>query len=95
MTVSPEFMTVVSLCSGIVAVWNLVKIAKTPFDTVKKNEQDIAELKKQSKKQGEIDRAILNGLQAITNHMIDGNGVDKLKTSRDELQRAINDIATK
>ena len=95
MTVSPEFMTVVSLCSGIVAVWNLVKIAKTPFDTVKKNEQDITELKKQSKKQGEIDRAILNGLQAITNHMIDGNGVDKLKTSRDELQRAINDIATK
>lgn len=95
MTVSPEFMTVVSLCSGIVAVWNLVKIAKTPFDAVKKNEQDIAELKKQSKKQGEIDRAILNGLQAITNHMIDGNGVDKLKTSRDELQRAINDIATK
>ena len=95
MPVSPEFMTVVSLCSGIVAVWNLVKIAKTPFDTVKKNEQDIAELKKQSKKQGEIDRAILNGLQAITNHMIDGNGVDKLKTSRDELQRAINDIATK
>lgn len=95
MTVSPEFMTVVSLCSGIVAVWNLVKIAKTPFDTVKKNEQDIAELKKQSKKQGEIDKAILNGLQAITNHMIDGNGVDKLKTSRDELQRAINDIATK
>lgn len=95
MTVSPEFMTVVSLCSGIVAVWNLVKIAKTPFDTVKKNEQDIAELKKQSKKQGEIDKTILNGLQAITNHMIDGNGVDKLKTSRDELQRAINDIATK
>lgn len=95
MPVSPEFMTVVSLCSGIVAVWNLVKIAKTPFDTVKKNEQDIAELKKQSKKQGEIDRAILNGLQAITNHMIDGNGVDKLKTSRDELQRTINDIATK
>ena len=95
MTVSPEFMTVVSLCSGIVAVWNLVKIAKTPFDAVKKNEQDIAELKKQSKKQGEIDRAILNGLQAITNHMIDGNGVDKLQSSRDELQRAINDIATK
>ena len=95
MTVSPEFMTVVSLCSGIVAVWNLVKTAKSPFDTVKKNEQDITELKKQSKKQGEIDRAILNGLQAITNHMIDGNGVDKLKTSRDELQRAINDIATK
>lgn len=95
MPVTPEFMTVVSLCSGIVAIWNLVKIAKTPFDTVKKNAEDIAELKKQSKKQGEIDKAILNGLQAITNHMIDGNGVDKLKTSRDELQRAINDIATK
>lgn len=95
MPVSPEFMTVVSLCSGLVAVWNLIKIAKTPLDTVKKNADEIAELKKQNKKQGEIDKAILNGLQAITNHMIDGNGIEKLKSSRDELQRAINEIATK
>ena len=30
MEITPEFMAVVSLCSGLVAIWNLIKIAKTP-----------------------------------------------------------------
>lgn len=95
MSISPEFTIFVTICSGLLAIANLYKMAKTPFDKVKQNTEDIAELKKASTKQAEIDKAILNGLQAITNHMIDGNGVDKLKASRDELQRTINDIATK
>lgn len=93
--ISPEFMTVVSVCSGLVAVWNLIKIAKTPFDSIKQNTDDIKALKEKSKKQSEIDKAILNGLQAITNHMIDGNGIQELKASRTELQNAISDIVVK
>lgn len=92
---TPEFMTMVSLCSGLVTIFGLIKIIKTPFSTIKQNQEDIAELKKESKKHAEIDKAILNGLQAITNHMIDGNGLDRLRASRDELQHAISDIATK
>ena len=95
MTVSPEFMTAVSLCSGLVTIYGLIKIVKTPFSTIRKNQEDIEELKKESKKHAEIDKAILNGLQAITNHMIDGNGINELKASRNELQHAISDIATK
>ena len=95
MQLTPEFMTVVSLCSGLVTIWGLIKIVRTPFDTVKQNAEDIKELKKQTKKQSEIDKAILNGLQAITNHMIDGNGINELKSSREELQHAISDIAVK
>lgn len=95
MTLSPEFSSLVSICAGIVTIYGLVKIAKTPFDKVTANAKDIEELKKESTKQAEIDKAILNGLQAITNHMIDGNGIDRLRASRDELQHAISDIATK
>lgn len=95
MQLSPEFMTIISLCSGLVTIFGLIKIIRTPFSTIKQNQDDIAELKKESKKHAEIDKAILNGLQAITNHMIDGNGVDRLRASRDELQHAISDIATK
>ena len=90
-----EFNTLVSLCSGLVAIYGLWKIAKTPFEDVKKNKEDIKTLKEKAEKHGEVDKAILNGLQAITNHMIDGNGIDSLKASRDELQHALNDIATK
>ena len=95
MKLSPEFSSLVSICAGIVTIYGLVKIAKTPFDKVTANAKDIEELKKKSTKQAEIDKAILNGLQAITNHMIDGNGIDRLRASRDELQHAISDIATK
>lgn len=95
MTLSPEFSSMVSICAGIVTIYGLIKIAKTPFDKVTANAKDIEELKKKTTKQAEIDKAILNGLQAITNHMIDGNGIDRLKASRDELQHAISDIATK
>lgn len=95
MQISSEFSTLVSLASGLVAIYGLWKIAKTPLDDVKKNKDDIKTLKEKADKHGEIDKAILNGLQAITNHMIDGNGIDSLKASRDELQHALNDIATK
>lgn len=95
MQLTPEFMTVVSLCSGCVTIYGLIKIAKTPFDSIKQNTEDIKTLKQKSNKQSEIDKAILNGLQAITNHMIDGNGIQELKASRTELQNAISDIVVK
>lgn len=90
-----EFTTIVSLSSGIAAIVALVKLINAPLDKIKDHDRDIKELKENQKKQSEIDRAMLTGLQAITNHMIDGNGVDKLKESRTNLQNAINEIATK
>ena len=90
-----EFTTIVSLCSGIVAIVALAKLINAPLDKIKDHDRDIKELKDNQKKQSEIDKALLTGIQAITNHMIDGNGVDKLKESKTNLQNAINDIATK
>lgn len=90
-----EFTTIVSLSSGIAAIIALFKIINSPLDKIKTHDKDIEELKESAKKHGEIDKAMLTSLQAITNHMIDGNGVEGLKNSRKELQNAINEIATK
>lgn len=90
-----EFTTIVSLCSGLAAIFALIKMIATPLDKIKDHDKDIQDLKEAAKKRSEIDKAILNGLQAMTNHMIDGNGVEKLKQSRESLQKAITEIATK
>ena len=90
-----EFTTLVSLASGIVGIVALVKMLNAPLWQIKEHDRDIKEIKSDLKKRNEVDKAMLNGLTAITNHMIDGNGVDKLRQSRDELTRAINEIATK
>lgn len=90
-----EFTTLVSIASGIMAIVALAKLINAPLDKIKQHDEDIKELKKQNNKQGEFEKVILNSLQAITNHMIDGNGIERLKASRDELSRSINEIATK
>lgn len=90
-----EFTTLVSLASGIVGIIALVKMLNAPLWQIKEHDRDIKEIKNDLKKRNEVDKAMLNGLTAITNHMIDGNGVDRLRQSRDELTRAINEIATK
>lgn len=90
-----EFTTLVSIASGIMAIVALAKLINAPLDKIKQHDEDIKKLKEQNAKQGEFEKVILNSLQAITNHMIDGNGIDKLKASRDELSRSINDIAMK
>lgn len=93
--ISQEFTTFVSICSGIAAIIAFVKLVNTPLDQIRKNKEDIEEIKRENSSRKEMDKAILNGLQAMTNHMIDGNGVERLRQSRDELNRAIADIATK
>lgn len=90
-----EFTTFVSICSGIAAIIAFVKLINSPLDQIRKNADDIKELQKNEKARKDTDRAILNGLQAMTNHMIDGNGIAELKKSRDELNKAITEIATK
>ncbi len=96
MTLSQEFTTFVSLASGIVVLVGFFKLLNTPLKNIETNTKEIDKIKKDLSKRNEIDRAILNSLTAITNHMIDGNnGIDQLRKSRDELVKTISDIATK
>lgn len=94
MTLSPEFVALVSLAGGISAIIACIKVILTPLDKIKQHDKDIEDLKNREKKRNDMDKAILNGLQAMTNHMIDGNGIEQLKASRNELNHAIADIAT-
>ncbi len=92
MQLSQEFTTLVSIASGIAAIIALIKVIVTPLDQIKQNKKEIDEIKTDIKKRKNVDRAILNCLQAMTNHMIDGNGKEKLQASRDELAREISSI---
>lgn len=95
MPISQEFTTFVSICSGIAAIIACIKLINSPLSQIEKNKDDIKKLQDEQKTRKEMDKAILNGIQAMTNHMIDGNGLEDLRKSRNELQHAINDIASK
>lgn len=95
MPISQEFTTFVSICSGIAAIIACIKLINAPLTQIEQNKKDIQKLKEDQSTRKDMDKAILNGLQAMTNHMIDGNGIEELKKSRTELNKAINDIANK
>ena len=90
-----DFSTFVSICSGIAVIWGVVKLINAPINEVRTLKENVKKLTDEQVTRKAMDRAVLNSLQAITNHMIDGNGIEKLKSSRDELSKTINDIATK
>lgn len=93
--VTVDFYQIVSIISGVLTIVGLVKIVNTPLSKIRQNSEEIEKLKQDKQRRAEIDKAMLNGLTSITNHMIDGNGVDRLRASREELQRTLNEIATK
>lgn len=89
---------IIGLCafiSAIWGVWKIVKELKKPSDNLRdKVEKHDALLSADDKRLGEIEqsnRMILKSLLVIINHDITGNGVDKLKTTRDELQAFLID----
>lgn len=80
------------ICSFIAAIWGVWKIV----EEVRKPNNDLKEtvemhselLDKDNKRLAEIekaDRMILRCMLVIINHDITGNGIDKLKETRDEL----------
>lgn len=92
----PEFSInlgqILWICSFIAAVWGVWKIVKEirkPNDDLKaevQKHQDL--LDKDNKRLSDIetsDRMILRCMLVIINHDITGNGIDKLKETRDEL----------
>lgn len=86
------------LCSFITLIWGVWKIAKEfrkPNDELKsKVEKHDQLLDKDNKRLKEIEQSnkmIMKSLSAIINHEITGNGVEKMKVTRDELQEYLID----
>lgn len=87
-----------ALCGGIVslggAVSMILKAAKPLVTTAerlnaleKQDKQDALRLRLLEERQEAESRAVLKALTAIINHMIEGNGVNKMKEVREELSR--------
>ena len=89
MNTSIDITTLFWICSGIAGIYAVWKIVKGPFVKLDDHERRITSVEKTLIERKDTDTLILKSLNAITNHMIDGNGIEKLKASRDELQRGI------
>lgn len=84
---------IVALCSfiaGIWGVWKIVKELKKPSDDLKQKVEKHDELLENDgerlKDIEESNKMVLQCLLVIINHDITGNGIEKLKETRDDLQ---------
>ncbi len=81
------------LCAFVAAVWGVWKIVKEIRKpnadlkaTVDKHDQLLNNDNKRLKEFDESNQMVLKCLLVIINHEITGNGIEKMKEARDELQ---------
>lgn len=87
--ISINFPTLVSLGSGLAVLVAAYKLLTAPAKEREQQSRDIAYLKQCVDEQSKQNKVILKTLNAMVNHEIDGNGIDRLKSVRDELQNSI------
>lgn len=87
---SDQIMGFCSLVAGLFGVWKIVKELKKPNDDLKaevERHKKLLESDNERLKDVEMsNKMILQCLLVIINHDITGNGIDKMKEARDELQ---------
>lgn len=84
-----SFSQLLWLIGGATAIGAFIKWISTPFKQIENHEQRIAVLEKAETDRKATDRYTTKALNAIVNHMIDGNGIEKLREVRDEYQNEI------
>lgn len=84
---------IVFFCGVVAAIWGVIKIIKEikkPSNDLKSQvEEHEKKLNKDNKRLEDIEeynKAICKSLLALIDHEITGNGIDKLKTTKTELQ---------
>ena len=80
---------VIWLCGGLMAIVAFIGWLMKPIKKLDDHENRIKALQQQEAERKATDRYTTKALNAIVNHMIDGNGVDKLREVRDEYQNEI------
>lgn len=87
---SEQIMGFCLLVTTLWGLWKIVKELKKPNEdlksTVAKHETLLDNDNKRLKEIEESNKMILQCLLVIINHDITGNGIDKMKEARDELQ---------
>lgn len=79
------------LVGGVASIVALFKILYKPIDQLSDHERRLRKLEDDRAERRETDLLTLQTLNAMVNHMIDGNGIDSLKKVRDDLQKSIID----
>ncbi len=77
------------LIGGISAIGAFIKWVIVPFKRLDDHENRIKVLETHIEDRKATDRYTTKALNAIVNHLIDGNGTDKLREVRDEYQNEI------
>lgn len=80
---------VIWLCGGILGIAAFVSWVMKPFKKIDDHETRIKVLEETADERKQTDQFMMKSLNAIVNHMIDGNGIDQLKQVRDEYQNEI------
>lgn len=80
---------IVVLCAAIATIYGAYLIVKKPFEKLDDHERRIKHIEKLTAERTTTDRLTLKSLNAIINHMIDGNGIERMRSVRDELQNSI------
>lgn len=87
---SGQILWVCAFISTLWGMWKIMKEIKKPTDdlkrTVQKHDELIAADNERLKEIEDSNRMILQVLLVLINHDITGNGIDKMKSARDELQ---------
>ena len=83
---------IIWLCGGILGIAAFVAWVTKPIKKLDEHERRITTLEETVEDSKKTDRYVTRALNAIVNHMIDGNGIEDLKKVRDEFQ---NDIINK
>ena len=87
---SAQILAFCAFVTTLWGVWKIVKEIKKPNDdlknTVAQNDKLLDNDNKRLKEIENSNRMILQCLLVIINHDITGNGIEKMKTARDELQ---------
>ena len=80
---------IIWICGGIMAIVAFITWIMKPVKKIDDHERRIENLEKSFEESKTTDRYITRALNAIVNHMIDGNGISELKKVRDEFQDEI------
>lgn len=87
---SDQIIWFCTIVGGIWGIWKIIKELRKPNEdlrlTVKKHSELLDNDNRSLKNSEETNRKILQCLLVIINHEITGNGIDKMKETRDALQ---------
>ena len=74
---------------GITALATFITWLMKPFKKIDDHENRISALEESRAERKQTDQYMMSALNALVNHMIDGNGIDELKKVRNDYQEQI------